>query len=122
MSFKVVRTSKTRVTNLKGFGQKPVTTNEPGLQKEEVSMEESSVGDAFEELFGEAGEEVDPENQNVPKRHVRKDDGSDEEPAEDVPPKPEYSGDIVCLLYIRLHLIESWIYEFRFQSFFWVNA
>ena len=97
MSFKVFRTSKARVTNLSSFKtDRPKSAGEPEMKKEAVAMEESSVGDAFEELFGEAGEEVKSEEQNVPKRHVKKDDEPDDEPLEDVPPKREYKGTPVC--------------------------
>ena len=94
MSFKIVRTSKTRVTNLPSFKRdtpKPVA-GEPELKSEEMPVEESGVGDVFEDLFGEAGEEVKPEDRNLPKRHVKKDHESDDEPVEDQPPKREYSG------------------------------
>ena len=94
MSFKIIKTSKTRVSNLSSFKNDAPTSEpkEPSLKKEEVALEESSVGDAFEELFGEAGEEVSPDQQNVPKRHVKKDDEPDDEPQEVAPPKREYKG------------------------------
>ena len=98
MSFKVFRTSKTRVTNLPSFkNDRPKSgPAEPQLKSEEMPVEESGVGDAFEDLFGEAGQEVKPEERNVPKRHVKKDDEPDDEPVEDAPPKREYSGSPVC--------------------------
>ena len=98
MSFKIFRTSKTRVTNLPSFKDERQKSEpmEPEMKKEEVALEESSVGDAFEELFGEAGQEVDPNEQNVPKRHVRKDDEPEDEPLEVAPTKREYKGKPVC--------------------------
>ena len=106
MSFKIVRTSKTKVTNLPSFKtERPRSgSDEKEFKKEEVALEESSVGDAFEELFGESGQEVKPEEQNVPKRHVRKDDESDDEPSEEEPPKREYGGQQVCNLFFSLAL------------------
>lgn len=97
MSFKIFRTSKTKVTNLPSFtsDSQQSESSEPELKREEVALEESSVGDVFEELFGEAGQEVKPEEQNAPKRHVKKDDESDEEPLEVAPAKREYKGDPV---------------------------
>lgn len=96
MSF-IFRTSKTRATNLTSFKNEPAKT-EPKLKSEEVSVEESSVGDAFEELFGESGQEVKPEDQNrsVPRSHVKGDDESDDNEPEEEPPKREYSGGPVC--------------------------
>lgn len=99
MSFKIFRTSKTRVTNLPSFKSDPSKSGpaEPELKREEMAVEESGVGDAFEDLFGEAGEEVKPGERNVPKRHVKKDDEpDDDQPGEDAPPKREYSGRPVC--------------------------
>ena len=97
MSFKVVRASKTRVSNLSSFqNERPKSgSSEPDLEKEEVPEQESSVGDAFEELFGESGEEVKPEEVNAPKRHVRRDHEPEDEPLEDEPPRRQYSGSVV---------------------------
>lgn len=97
MSFKIFKTSKTRVTNLQSFGNERPKSDpgEPEMKREEVTLEESTVGDAFEEIFGEAGEEVKPEEVNVPKPHVRKDDEPDDTPIEDESPKRQYSGQMV---------------------------
>ena len=67
------------------------------MKREEVSVEESSVGDLIQDVFGDQGTEVKPDeiSSSASKPHVRKDDEPNDQVREEDPPKPTYSGDII---------------------------
>ena len=95
-TFKVFRTSKTKVDNkLPSF--KAEAKQESEVKPEEAEQQEHDVAGMFEELFGEQGEKVDEANVSVKKpAHVRRDDESDdEEPPQEKEQKPKYKGRMV---------------------------
>lgn len=99
MSFKIFKTKKTRVSNLLTLDNNKVeATVEPQLKKDFARLEESSIEDAFEELFGDAGETIPPEEQKKAQRPVGKDDVQmDQTLSDDVLEKREYAGPTVRL-------------------------
>ena len=99
---KIFRTSKTRVGSLQSFkNEKSASDKEPEVNKEEVTVEESGLGDVFQEIYGESGTEVKPDEipeNSSSKPHVRPDDmpedfilEQDESPAA----RKQYSGEHV---------------------------
>lgn len=93
---KISRTSKTHLSSLPTFkSDRPKSDpSEPEVSKEDVVLEESSLGDVFQNIFGEEGQEVQPHeiSNAASKPHVRQDDEPEHLFKEDEPPKREYTG------------------------------
>lgn len=96
MSMKIFRTAKTKVGSLMpSKTDKPQSSKEGKVSKEEISEQESSLGDIFKDVYGESGKEVKPGDVSAKKPHIRRDDEPDDIPEEEKPAARKYSGKIV---------------------------